>query len=609
MSTKKAFLVILVLVLCQLLCAESFDIVRADFDISVSEGGLLSVIENLTLDYHEASHGFYRDIPLDGADIDIISVSEDWQESRWADSHSSYVSLRIGSPDVLVEGVHDYTIVYNLQLPRDRADGFDEVYIDLWTTGDYTVDNIIFSLAFPSDIDPNRVWATTGAYGSTTPVETVVDEGRIVKGHLKHLGPDSGLSLRVELPDGYFAFRDWTVPAFVTALAVTVGLIALLGFLYNKYGRDSEPVSVVTFNPPHDLSPLEVGYLFDSSDDSRDYVAMLYYWADKGLLTIEEGEDGSFTLHKKSDLDSSAPDYEAALFQAFFRKGDDVALEETNIYSDVVDKVSPRLRLHFEKGGCALYDRKASRVRVLAFAITALYAALMAACSAINDLSYGLFSLMCLGFQFLLCFLCFWTLTRKIPSRTQYVVSYSLATFITLASATLQAGISTSAGLTGLQVRMMALVVATGLTVLSALSTFMSRRSPYAQQVLGEILGYRDFLEKVEVDKLRTMIDEDPDYFYHNLSYAIVLDLEEKWARKAEDCVLRPASWYSGPVDIASFYFYHRLYHSMNDSFVSHCYVPPQGRGVGSFGGHSPGSFGSSGFSGGGIGGGGARSW
>ena len=32
MSTKKAFLVILVLVLCQLLCAESFDIVRADFD-------------------------------------------------------------------------------------------------------------------------------------------------------------------------------------------------------------------------------------------------------------------------------------------------------------------------------------------------------------------------------------------------------------------------------------------------------------------------------------------------------------------------------------------------------------------------------------------------
>ena len=224
-------------------------------------------------------------------------------------------------------------------------------------------------------------------------------------------------------------------------------------------------------------------------------------------------------------------------------------------------------------------------------------------------MSFGFFSLMCLGFQFLLCFLCFWTLTRKIPSRTQYVVSYSLATFISLASAILQAGISTSAGLTGLLVRLMALVVATGLAVLTALSTFMSRRSPYAQQVLGEILGYRDFLEEVEVDKLRTMIDEDPDYFYHNLSYAIVLDLEEKWARKAEDCVLRPASWYSGPVDIASFYFYHRLYHSMNDSFVKHCYVPPQGRGVGSFGGHSPGSFGSSGFSGGGIGGGGARSW
>ena len=57
------------------------------------------------------------------------------------------------------------------------------------------------------------------------------------------------------------------------------------------------------FSPPDSLTPLDVGYLFDSNDDTRDYTAMIYYWADQGLLSIEEKAEDEFILHKKKDID------------------------------------------------------------------------------------------------------------------------------------------------------------------------------------------------------------------------------------------------------------------------------------------------------------------
>ena len=72
------------------------------------------------------------------------------------------------------------------------------------------------------------------------------------------------------------------------------------------------------------------------------------------------------------------------------------------------------------------------------------------------------------------------------------------------------------------------------------------RRSKYGNKVLEEILGYREFIDKVEVDKLKMMIKDDPDLYYRVLSYAIVLGLEDKWARKFDGMIVNPPVWYTG---------------------------------------------------------------
>lgn len=48
----------------------------------------------------------------------------------------------------------------------------------------------------------------------------------------------------------------------------------------------------------------------------------------------------------------------------------------------------------------------------------------------------------------------------------------------------------------------------------------------------------------VEADKLKALIDEDPEYYYHNLSWAIAFGLEDKWARKFKDLFSKKIPWY-----------------------------------------------------------------
>jgi len=143
-------------------------------------------------------------------------------------------------------------------------------------------------------------------------------------------------------------------------------------------------------------------------------------------------------------------------------------------------------------------------------------------------------------------------------------------------------------------------------TILGFLGIVASKRSPYAQQMLEQIVGYREFISKVEMDKLKLMIDEDPQIFYHVLGYAIVLGLEDTWAKKFKSLSFEQPSWYYGRTPVADALFYSALSHRLHSTVMEKA-VYSQAKGGGRSPVHS--SFGSSGFSGGGFGGGGGGAW
>lgn len=119
---------------------------------------------------------------------------------------------------------------------------------------------------------------------------------------------------------------------------------------------------------------------------------------------------------------------------------------------------------------------------------------------------------------------------------------------------------------------------------------------------LQKIKGFKMFLETAEKERLETLVDENPEYFYDIMPYAYVLGVSDKWMKKFENIAINPPSWYYG----YNTFTFHTMYHFMN-STVRNCSEAmtsvPQTSSSGGFSG------GGGGFSGGGSGGGGGGSW
>jgi len=102
------------------------------------------------------------------------------------------------------------------------------------------------------------------------------------------------------------------------------------------------------------------------------------------------------------------------------------------------------------------------------------------------------------------------------------------------------------------------------------------------------------------------MIDKDPDYYYHILSFAIVLGLEKRWAKKFESITIESPSWYMGSHSMMSAVAVSTMLSRCNSALSSSIAAPTKSSSGGHFGGSS---FGGGGFSGGGFGGGGGGAW
>ena len=129
---------------------------------------------------------------------------------------------------------------------------------------------------------------------------------------------------------------------------------------------------------------------------------------------------------------------------------------------------------------------------------------------------------------------------------------------------------------------------------------FMSRRTPDGARRLEHILGFQDFLNRVESDRFRRMIDS-PEMFERYLPHAMALGVEKKWANAFRDIYTESPSWYVGhtPGHFNSAIFAHSMTDLSTRTGAVMRSQPRSSGGSGFSGG------GGGGFSGGGGGGGG----
>ena len=162
----------------------------------------------------------------------------------------------------------------------------------------------------------------------------------------------------------------------------------------------------------------------------------------------------------------------------------------------------------------------------------------------------------------------------------------------------------------------MYLVVGTLISMFFAVIA-IARTDSYTD-LLGRVLGFKDFIRTAELDKLNELVEEDPAYFYHIMPYAYVFGLSKKWIKNFEDLPVFAPDWYRSPRGFDSFDYYMmgRMMSDCNASISNSIVIPSSSGGGGgswsSGGGGSwsgGGGFSGGGFSGGGSGGGGGGGW
>jgi uncharacterized membrane protein len=314
-----------------------------------------------------------------------------------------------------------------------------------------------------------------------------------------------------------------------------------------------QPV-VVEYNPPDNLTPIEIGALLDRRVDITDISSVIIDLAVRGYIKIRYPaqqirfwpEKKDFELIKlKNSVDLVHP-ADKIIFELLFKDRDSVKLsdlaKQKTIFQSDIKKIQEDTEQNLYNEGYfdqAAKDRSERLKTYLSIATIIL--------------SIGFF------------------ISQIFPNRFGFI-------FIAL------------------------FVVA--VIVLSLMMIKLTHKlTPRGISTLGKILGFREFLQLTEKDKLQLLNAPElqPEVFERFLPYAMVFGVEDKWAKKFEGIYNTIPNWYEDPTATSfNSYVLASNIALFNGSFNQVFNIISS---------RSSSGFGGRGFSGGGSGGGGGGSW
>jgi uncharacterized membrane protein YgcG len=566
-----------VAILLGTLAGSAEEIALFDVELFLDAAGGVAIVENITYEFGgEPRHGIYRDIPVrydrdwqtdHRLDLTVDEVTRFSGEARpyHVERNSSQVRIKVGDVNRWVSPREDYRIRYRVREGVVFLEEHDELYWDI-TGNEWTVPirAVTARVHLPPGIDATSLQTRcfTGVHGSVAANCTVFAEGGSVRFEAAGLGPSEGLTVAVAFPKGVFAEPTGIERFFRSFLAwggfwlfAPFAAFGLMQRQWRRRGRDRGVGDAipVRYEPPEGLTPAEVGTLIDESADMEDVTATILDLAVRGYLEIEEVEttrllfltDKDYTLHARRAADEALKPHERVLLGALFT-GDATSVELSSLKNHFYEEV-PGLQK-------ALYQSLAE--------------------------TGGYF-----------------------PASPEQVRKRWRAFAVVLL-----VGAVFCWGFFGLPPAAGVSVLACGAIVFFH-APHMPRRTRKGRKAYEEILGFQEFMSRVDRDRLERMGGRSAGNFERCLPYAVVLGVADEWAEAFEGIYTQPPDWYRSDRYRGGFYpghFVTDVGHSLQTMGQTFASRPSN---AGSTGFSSGGAFGGGGFSGGGFGGGGGGSW
>ena len=608
-------------------------------DMNVDKYGVMNINETITVDASRSKHGIIRSIPTkntvkrnDGtsytnhARITNVKVNDEYEKSN----ENKNLNIKIGDPHNTFTGKKTYVISYTYDIGNDKTKDYDELYYNIigteWNT---RISNVSFKITMPKEFDSSKLGFSVGEYGTVgyNDIKYSVDSNVITGSYLGTLNCYEGLTVRCELPEGYFEKKPINVSAQDIIIIGIAATTAIIGYLvWSKYGRDKKIVETVEFYPPEGLSSLDVGYFYYGNITNNQIVSLLISLANKGYIRIEENKEkkgifksndykiypleqkNSSTLEENSEMkqnlnsDANMKENNLTNEEKIFYKG---LLRCKPSNADYITKKDLQYDFYREANKIKASEKKKKKliisgnkkVQMIVYPIImiALMLPMIILCRVFN-LGYEFSGILQLAIWGGVFFTSLVTLKN-----VNYIILPEFLGITTLILYTLLILFNIEYGFNLYIMECLLIMLSLGLN--SILCALVTNRTDYGVEIKGKIGGFKNFLETAEKDKLEALVNENPQYFYNILPYTYALNVSSKWIEKFKDITMEPPSWYyyDGTNPFNSYLFIRTLDRSF-DSFEGAMVSTPESS-------SSSGGFSGGGFSGGGSGGGGGSSW
>lgn len=635
MRPPRLLLRIVLAVILFALPAAARQIVIKNFDeqVVVHPDSSIDVTENIETQFIGGPwHGIYRTIPIQYQGpggfnytliIEDVSAREpDGTHLRVEQSHQGpnrefkiYVPNADNSTQTIV--LH-YRVVDALRFLSDHDELYWNVTGQEWNA---PIESARASIELPEGASGLHAVAYSGAFGARTQDSAVTISGNLVQVQATaSLGYHEGLTVVIGFDKGLvhppalsqkialFLRSNWPLLLF------PIAAFLIMFWIWWTRGRDPQHDAItVQYDPPDKLTPAECGTLIDDAVDMRDITATLVDLAVRGYIVIEEKNqsgmlglthhhDYVFHLKKPADQWQDTRPHERAMLGALFYEGEvplvpsaaqvssDSGPAATGIQSNsaVSGAASPAAVRAAAVAPPPIHDFSAGSGGVSTFAVPSV--ASVALSQLQNHFYQQLPPIRDCVFDALV--MDGYYLHRPDTVRQGYIGGGLLIGFLIILGGNWWASQSGMSGLTWIVAGILCGAVICGF------GWFMPARTITGAQTYAKVLGFEEFLGRVEKDRIRRL-ENAPATFEKYLPYAMALRVDKKWVNAFDGVAMQPPQWYQGAAYTGAFqpFFLVAALDSMSAQAGTVMASSPRSSGVSGFGG--------GGGAGGGFGGGG----
>jgi len=538
-------------------------------DVTVRKDSTLDVREEIVVNNASSYYkrGFLRNLPISATDrwdpryvdpfkldngvrVDILQVTEDGQPARYEQGRGYfYPQLYIGDRSVPVDsGEHRFVIHYTVDYALNPGAARDTLYWNAVGHNFYfPVAEATLTVHLPEVVVAENVQAEPriGGLRLTAPrlpgteLERLDDSNGTITYRATNLRAHQSLSVVITWPVGAIHHSKFGVlqrDGWILAAPALLFLYYLIAWF--RIGPDPKPDAILTrYEPPEGLSPAAARYIATGTTDGRSFAAVIAQLAVRGCLRVESS-NGKYKLSRlMSDraTESALAPEEKRILALLFEDGPSIeftaAMDErtTAQNSRYISHIHDELTKELGKK----YFTRHVGIIALGVVITFLFVLPIALTARGRDTT-GVFMF---TFWILFCGLMIGTMIEvsmlsafKGAARARsgwkqifpgiFVVG-AFGAIIGFMLVKLAAGVSIS----------YVLMLVAFLLINLGWGPQLKRKTPLGRESSDQIAGFRQFLLKVEQDRLDRLgaPGDAPEDLQRHIPYAIALEVKEAW--------------------------------------------------------------------------------